>query len=491
MISKKDIVSLLEKKNIELDTYHRKKNYKSNNKPYIVRIQELLNDTLLQGTNEVFIRRNTFYKYLGTRYYNNVFKNKNSNNNILDNFLTLVKKGYFIRDKAKYDISVYKIDDNLIELYKERLQEIENKKFLDKKYKAELKRQEDKKRDRIVVDTVKMEFNKEELNSFFINNAKYYQIDTIREREPYRTKQSIHDEMLSFISAYAYFHKYLKSRNKYIEVEYTQSSSGRYFSFLGLLDKRIRKPILKDYISIDLDAAAPNALYETYKSLTGKELKYINEIIHSKQGVRSYIGELLFRCNKDIPKEIKIKYSKKFITALFFGSKAYKDGVNATNEIIQEVIEIQGETDKDFKELEYYFTKNDFYANEHIRAIIKEVDTLMNTVDEYLQSVTDENNIMSINGNKIDATPKKKGKKRKNTRLSYYYLNWESEYLNEEIKVLDKLEITKNYMKLHDEILIHKNELKKRNLTEQDIREKFHKIRINGNPFDIEPLILK
>ena len=490
MIKVEDIIYLCNIDNVKISNYLLKRNMENLN-----RFVDLINNVLLVGDRCVSIGKKTFVFYLGRTFYdrylfgpdkdlndNDIFIDDNNINKQLSEESFFIKHFLFRVERGKrylnnYSVSKYKINKSLYDLYQERRRLKTEKQIL----KNVIEHYNFNTNSNPVIDTVDMKFDKKMLKEYFETNIRDYQFEILKSKYPYRTDTSLKSEIISFISAYAFFYEFLKSK-KTTTINYTQSESGRYYSFLGQLDKRVRKHLLREYVEIDLDTAAPNCLYQTYYSLTGNNLKYINEIITNKKEVRSYIGEVLFLANKEIQKDIKIKYAKKILTALFFGSKANFSGKNSTNDVIKEVVEIQNK-DKGFLKK----TKDFFYNNKEIENIINDVNILMNTVDEHLKTVT-KDDIMSINNRKINVTPKKKNKSKRNTRLAYYYQSWESQFLDEEIKILKKLRINKNYLKLHDALYIHKSMFKGK-VTEEYLRDRFRKIRVAGNPFNIEPIL--
>ncbi len=403
---------------------------------------------------------------------------------IIHLFFTRLNKGFKFSNNKR--VAEYSISDYIFNLYHKRLLKLDNTKVLKliKENYVDL----DKNIDSDIVDIVECKFDKEILKNFFLSKVNDYSLNKMILKYPYRTRKSLIDEIRSFIKAWVYFESHLKTRNKNIKVkiEYTQAETKRYFTFIGMLDKRVRDNLLTEYTEFDLDAAAPNFLYQYYMGLGNKKLKLVNEVITNKKDVRSYIGEVIFLSDKSILKEDKLKYSKKFLTSLFFGSKPNIKGKNATNDILKEVSEI---LNTNYESLKHYF-----YNNEIIKDLIQEVKILMDTLDEFLKTrittISKNTDILSIHGKDINVQYKK-SKTRKNTRIAYFYQSWESKFLDTEVQILkEKFGISNNYIKLHDAIYIHKNELKKlskKNIFEEDIRQEFRKIRVTD--IDIEPLI--
>ena len=515
MISNKDIVGVLSSKGVDfnIDDLDRKGfGYKG----FIDRLVCLINSKVFYGSDYFEIRDLELRSYLGRFYRDRMLielssdlDNKGTDKeskfdrhfsketSIFNSLFTRYKRGYnFSRNdnigNNKYSISQYMINKDIFDLYKKNRDKAENKTFIN--YIQNVIKNDNKETENTekkdIIERVKIKLDKKFLIEYF-SNYKRYQVDIMineikdihHSKDTRSLKLKLISEIEDFRKSDQKLKKYISSKtNSFYNVEYTQSASGRYYSWIGGLNKNIRKHLLKDFIEIDLDTSAPNCLYRTYQSLTDKQLKYIETVINEKQKSREHIGNIIFQ-NTDIEDRIKIKSAKSFITSLFFGAGANEYGNNATNDLLNEIAK---EYNLNYKEL-----KERFYNSKFTNGLITETKQMMDAIykEFLLKNYNKEKQILRVN-NSIIKIDKAKVKSLQNSLIAMYYQNWESNFLIKETEVLrNRYRIANNYLMLHDAIYINKHLLIKKDISENDIRNEFRKIRVKGNDFIIKPII--
>jgi len=345
-----------------------------------------------------------------------------------------------------------------------------------------------------------MEFDKQNLKSYFLEYFEFYNrpIDLLKREKCFKGKSvdKIISEQKDFFKARFEFNDYINNRSKYFKVNYTQADSGRYYTFLGSLNKNIRKPILEGsgYIEYDLELAAPSFLYQVYTQVntTDNELKTIKYYMDNKQEFRNKVASIISGSEDFTPNDLSD--AKQILTSLFFGSKSTKP---------KEYIEHLDYKNNSaiIKILQTPQKQKNFFENQFIERFTTEVKIMMKVLSKHLKDnfYNKDNNTLTVNNRTFEFNKKRKYNIKKdkktiehiraleeklnddtltryyknkiqnelndllyikkwssNSALAFFYQSWESSFLNKEIDIVKKVQKNgnKNMFLLHDAIYL-------------------------------------
>lgn len=346
-----------------------------------------------------------------------------------------------------------------------------------------------------------LELDKQHLNSYFSDYSDFYNrpMELLKQEIQFKgkTDDSIISERKDFYKARFEFSDYINNRSQYFKINYTQADSGRYYTFLGSLNKNIRKPILEGsgYIEYDLELAAPSFLYQVYtqiKKPTDDTLETIEFYTLNKQDFRNKVSSIIAGSDDFTPNDLS--NAKQVLTSLFFGSKSikpkqYMDYNNYTNK--GAIIEILRTPQK----------QKNFFENQFIKKFTAEVKIMMKVIAKYLKAnhYNENTNTLTVNNRSFEFKKKIKYCTRKdkdtiemirglelkldddtltryyknkyqdelnnllytkrwssNSALAFFYQSWEAAFLEKEIEVVKNLQNNgnKNMFLLHDGIYL-------------------------------------
>lgn len=344
-----------------------------------------------------------------------------------------------------------------------------------------------------------LELNKKNLNLYFSEYLEFYNrpIHILKYENHFKGKtiDSIISEQKDFFKARLELSDYISNRSKYFKVNYTQAPSGRYYTFLGSLNKNIRKPILEgsDFTEYDLELAAPSFLYQVYQQIntTDNELKTIKYYIDNKQEFRNKVASIISGSDNFTPNDLSD--AKQILTSLFFGSKSIKPSKysNITDKNNGAIINILKTPQK----------QKNFFEHPFIERFTTEVKIMMKVLSQYLRVnyYNEDTKVLTVNNRSYEMKKKRKLNLKKdkeiinkirtlekqledttltryyktkienelddlqynkkwssNSALAFFYQSWESSFLNKEIELVKNIQSNgnKNMFLLHDAIYL-------------------------------------
>ena len=256
-----------------------------------------------------------------------------------------------------------------------------------------------------------------------------------------KKKRSILAERNSFLEMRLRLANYLKSKSKRLEVNYTESDSGRLYSFLSNLNKNIRNEILNDYTEYDLENACVSFFYNVFNEINEEKeisLKRIKHYIDNKDEFREELANTISLEDKHTPDDLND--SKAILTSLFFGSKYKKMKHYDDDTNFGAIDDILGTKER----------KKKFYNTPAMKVFSDEVTFMMNVINDYLRKnyYDLKSKTLTVNGRSF--TFEKRYKRA--SALAFFYQSWESNFLRGMIKVVRKEQNNRNkdYFLLHD-----------------------------------------